>query len=672
MPLTFRSFGGIQPAIEPLKLPPSAAQKCENVDFRSGSLKTGATFQDLRAVGAQTRSITPKLTNGVQTEAEWAFPTDWLIYGARVYISCGGAADADDRRPRILDEDGQEGHLGFSRLENRAENFRHQGANDSIFTPGNGGVMDGGLEWRFGITLVDGEGYESSLITAADGSDGFQRTAAGSVSVSFKLPDDLLYPDSGDDKKRVKEWRLYATRGRGIWWLMSDGTRRELGPEQNAAARGAQEAITAANVSLSLFGISSISITGERDEPPNSDDVGYLEGIGLLESGYGVGFVNIQRGNDVEGQLVFSERNQLAKWPISWRYSVDFRISQIVVFQNSVLVFGLNRRPLRVMVNNPQAVSINEVLGNYTYIGGAARVQEDVWYMSRAGVASIRGSGLISGVRLSERSVDEFGVRYALSVGDHYYLFGRERVWHIDRRPATPNGYEIGEIPRVVSETGYALDGDMIIINRHDNKNSLQRFQEFGDFYRWRSRRVRLPRPSGFRAIRVDYKRDERRSCRLPTGTHAWYSRALNSGAKSLRSARRGAYFIQRGEQGMRERVEERGEWYIADWHSKCMFRPSDLAVRVFAYSNNQEEYEIPFHETPDLPPENPVGNALTLKMLDAGENSNRKFPTLSMPLSLRVQNWEIVVEGNVVVHQIALLEDPAVADQIPFQAEQR
>ena len=202
--------------------------------------------------------------------------------------------DVNQRRPRILDNEGDEAYLGFTRLENRAKDFRPDEA-VSIFTAGEGGDGEGGLEWRFGITLVDGEGYESSLITAADGSDGFQRTAQGSVSVSFKLPNDLLYRAPGDAKKRVREWRLYATRGRGDWRLMSDGNQRELNPEQNAAAENAQAVITANNVSLSLFGISSISITGERNEPPSSDDVGYLEGIGLLESGYGVGFVNIRR-----------------------------------------------------------------------------------------------------------------------------------------------------------------------------------------------------------------------------------------------------------------------------------------------------------------------------------------------------------------------------------------
>ena len=654
MPLTWRSFGGVQPAIEPLKLPPTAAQKCENVDFRSGSLKTGATFRDVRAVAAATKSITPKLTNGVLTEQEWPFPTDWLIYGSRVYISCGGAADADDRRPRILDEDGDEVYLGFTRLENRAFAFRPDEA-VSIFTPGANGAEDGGLEWRFGITLVDGEGYESSLITAADGSDGFQRTAGGSVSVSFKLPDDLL--DSDNAKKRVKEWRLYATRGRGVWWLMSDGNPRLLGASQNAAAAGAQELIAVANVNLSLFGISSISITGERDEPPSSDDVGYLEGIGLLESGYGVGFVNIRRGNDVEGQLVFSERNQLTKWPVSWRYSVDFQISQIVVFQNAVMVFGLNRRPLQVLVNRPQQVSINEILGNYTYIGGAARVQEDVWYMSRAGIASTRAGGLITGFRVSERSVDDFGVRYAVSVGDHYYLFGKERVWHIDRRPATPNGYEIGEIPRVVSEAGYALDDDIFIINEYDNQRNLAQLREFGDFYRWRSRRVRLPRPRGFRAIRVDYDLDERSRCSLSgIGTHAWYSQGGR-----LWSVRRGFFYNKPDD------ISQWGAWHISEYTAKCTFRLSDFGLQVFAYSNDGEPIEIQFREQPD----EITGNSLTLAMLQSGEQSDRKFPTMPMPIVLRVQNWEIEVSGNVVVHQISLLEDPAVADQIPFQGAQ-
>ena len=93
MPLIFRSFGGIQPAIEPLKLPPSAAQRCENVDFRSGSLRSGATFHDLRPVeDILTKSITPKLVGGVRLDKEWPFPTDFIIYGSRVYISCGGAA----------------------------------------------------------------------------------------------------------------------------------------------------------------------------------------------------------------------------------------------------------------------------------------------------------------------------------------------------------------------------------------------------------------------------------------------------------------------------------------------------------------------------------------------------------------------------------------------------
>ena len=660
MPLTWRSFGGIQPAIEPLKLPPTAAQRCENVDFRSGSLRSGATFHDLRQVDdILTKSITPKLVGGVRLDKEWPFPTDFIIYGSRVYISCGGALDVNQRRPRILDNEGDEAYLGFPRLDDAYKEFRGDDKTISIFSPGEGGVEDGGLEWRFGITLVDAEGYESSLITAADGTDGFQRTAQGSVSVSFKLPNDFLYPAAGDAKKRVSEWRLYATRGRGIWWLMSDGTRRELDAGQNAAADNAQEAITANNVRLSLFGISSISITGERDEPPNSDDVGYLQGIGLLENGFGVGFVNIQRGDDVEGQLVFSLQNQLAKWPISWRYSVDFRISQIVVFQNSVLVFGLNRRPLEVRVNNPQAVSINEILGNYTYIGGAARVQEDVWYMSRAGVASIRGSGLISGVRLSERSVDEFGVRYALSVGDHYYLFGRESVWHIDRRPATPNGYEIGEIPDTNSSAGYALDDDVFVIRQRDSEKTLAQLREFGDFYRWRSRRVRLPRPRGFRAIRIDYDLDERQRCRLSTGAHEWFSRGEG---RNLYSVRRGFFYFKRPR-------SEWGKWYISAYTSKCQFRLSDFACRVFAYSNNQEEYEIPFHEDPKSVPS---GNSLTLQMLESGAQSNRKFPTMSMPICLRVQNWEIQVEGNVVVHQISLLEDPAMADIIPFQEQQQ
>ena len=381
-------------------------------------------------------------------------------------------------------------------------------------------------------------------------------------------------------------------------------------------------------------------------------------GLALLISG---------GGNDVEGQLVFSERNQLTKWPVSWRYSVDFQISQIVVFQNAVMVFGLNRRPLQVLVNHPQQVSINEILGNYTYIGGAARVQEDVWYMSRAGIASTRAGGLITGFRVSERSVDEFGVRYALSVGDHYYLFGRESVWHIDRRPATPNGYEIGEIPDTNSSAGYALDDDVFVIRQRDSEKTLAQLREFGDFYRWRSRRIRLPRPRGFRAIRIDYDLDERVRCRLSTGTHAWFSHGKYDATKKMHE-NRNLYSVRRGFFYRKEPRTKWGEWYISEYTSKCQFRLSDFACRVFAYSNNQEEYEIPFHEKPN---EVESGNALTLQMLESGAQSNRKFPTTSMPLCLRVQNWEIQVEGNVVVHQISLLEDPAMADIIPFQQEE-
>ena len=647
-PIVFRRFGGERPVYSGVRLPRGAAQMAEGVDFRSAVLSPGGEFQRMklaRPAGDRgwrgTASITPRLLNGGATldEQEWEDRTNWIIYGNRVVVSRGGAALADNRSPRVLDENG-----GISRLGFRQRSGAQIRVEATPIFRRVGGSEDNGLRWDFGITLIDALGYESALIT--DGNEGgFVSTVDGKVGVDFNLSGD----GAAADGETPTKWRLYATRGSN-WWLLAE---RDLGAG-NLVALDDDEAIP-----LDNFARSTISDTGEIGDPPANDEYGYLSGISLLESGYGVGYVNIRNGQDVRGYLVFSSRYKLAQWPVRWRYAVDFQIADLVIYRNMVYVFGLNRRPLVVVVNNPAAPSINDIPGNHIYIGGAARVMDMVVYACPAGIAAVSGQLMTDNV-LVERNMQDFNPRYALALEDDYYLFGSGGCWRFDWRAKT--GGSVPEMSRMRyanSHSGYVVNQRIRILGFDDRgDNAVLQHNEYGSGYCWRSRRVRLPRPQAFRAIRVDYDENLAFSCEETKGI---YGTRQGAAATDFALVRRGGGAELAG-----------GDFTepLSALSQDCVVPSSYLDIRVFNF-NGGEEQEIDFNYTPK-PPEEPQSKALTLEMMrDYRYGGGSRYPNVPMNQCARAQDYEIEIMGNLPLTQVALLTEFSEADIIPHQENQ-
>ena len=661
-PIVFRRFGGERPVYEGVRLPRGAAQVCEGVDFRSAVLSPGGEFHRVklaRPAGNDwrgTTSITPRLLNGGATldEQEWEDRTDWIIYGNRVLVSRGNALLAENRSPRVLSENGVISRLGFRRRSGAqirvAEDTR-------IFRRVEGSEANG-LRWDFGITLIDALGYESTLIT--DGSEGgFVSTVDGKVGVNFQLAGEGL----PKDEETPTKWRLYATRGSN-WWLLE-----EFDFLANQKSGEAAVMLDDANaVKLDRFARSTISDTGEIGDPPADEEYGYLAGISLLESGYGVGYVNIQNGQDVRGQLIFSSRYKLAQWPVRWRYQVDFAISDIVVYRNMVYVFGLNRRPLVVVVNNPAAPSINDIPGNHIYIGGAARVMDMVLYACPAGLSSVSGQLVSDGI-LSEKNMPEFSPRYALAWEDDYFLFGSGGCLRFDWRAKT--GGSLPEMSRVRlanTNAGYVIDSRIRILGiDEDGDNAVLQFSEFGRGYRWRSRRVRLSRPQSFNAIRVDYSDRLNYLCHQVKGIYAarwggWKDFGEDIGRKRIFSlVRRIGGVPVNLPDPQPDRTEP-----LAVYSQDCSVLAAELKIRVFYYVEDSEE-EVQFTQSPN-------GNDISLSlqlMREYWSEEVGRYPTFPLRQLTRAQDYEIEIVGNLPLTQVSLLSEKSEADRVYHQEPQ-
>ena len=653
-PIVFRRFGGERPVYSGVRLPRGAAQMAEGVDFRSAVLSPGGEFQRMklaRPAGNDwrgTASITPRLLNGGATldEQEWEDRTNWIIYGNRVVVSRGGAAVADNRSPRVLDENGSISRLGFR----RREGVQIRVDNDTPIFRRVGDTEANGLRWDFGITLIDKLGYESALITDKAEDNGFVSTVGGRVGVNFRLAGAGL----PTDEETPRKWRLYATRGSN-WWLLEEFVFSD--EERRGDAAVLLTDVMA--VDLDKFARSTISDTGEIGDPPADEIYGYLSGISLLESGYGVGYVNIRNGQDVRGYLVFSSRYKLAQWPVRWRYAVDFQISDLVIYRNMVYVFGLNRRPLVVVVNNPAAPSINDIPGNHIYIGGAARVMDMVVYACPAGIAAVSGQLMTDNV-LVERNMQDFNPRYALALEDDYYLFGSGGCWRFDWRAKT--GGSVPEMSRMRyanSHSGYVVNQRIRILGFDDRgDNAVLQHNEYGSGYCWRSRRVRLPRPQAFRAVRVDYDNNLRFFCEETKGIYGVRQGETDTEFSLVR--RGGGAALEGG-----DFTEP-----LSALEQDCVVPTAFLDIRVFNF-NGGEEQEIDFNYTPK-PEGEPQSKALTLEMMrDYRFGGGSRYPNVPMNQCARAQDYEIEIVGNLPLTQVALLTEFSEADVIPHQENQ-
>lgn len=638
MPIIFSRFGGIQPSIDPLRLGVGAAQVATGLDFRRGIYAPGYTSVEVPSSriegenGAAARGFAPLLSVGEQRFARFPNPVDWEVFGDREPVRDDGGRVlryTDLNRRIVVCGDGYPkwrrlSDSGYKRLGFVARDVSGLGGGE-IFTGApdrnTPQLREDALNYLFGVTFLNSAGDESPIIYC----NSVYLREGDNVGFSFQVQD---WTDDMDNPNYTGEeftkYRVWASTGEGLSYAF-------IG-EWNFNVNGGHP--QTGNFSISeRFATSSLRETGEDKTPPEN-----MRGIKHHQNGFAVAYAG--------RELIFSEINRPGRYPTTWRRDVGFEIDAIELFENTIYICGLGRKPLSCVVNHPSQVIIREIEQNFTYIGGMARINREVLYASAAGIVGMR-SGLIMLGAVNERTM---GVpQAAASYEDNYEIFFDNYCWRLDFRPVrlllggvVPQVCEMERNDGINVQSAFEYRGVLYQLTAGGKimqKDERQNRQRASGASKWVSRPVRLKKPQDFAFMRVDMELSENR---------------FFFGLGGLRHRRMG----RSGAAGLMGRVM--GAGYPVGYNRGNINRDRrDFFIKVYGYRTPESGGSLVRHEVYRL------GNA----EISAAKKAPGGGIIVSLPKFV-AQQWEISIEGGQAVRQITLAETATGLDALPKQGE--
>lgn len=585
--LVVRNFGGIAPALDRLRLPPGKASQCLNIDFRTGIFQPGDNFtriDDTFGVSAMAQSIVPRLDGKIEWNQNKA---DWLEIGNRIIVTDGVNptwTTASNLNPK---------RLGYSKGDKL--NLHSSAIDNSSPTDA--------LTYLIGATVLNDEGDESNVevlgVKVNGISTGYSLGSLDTVTLTINiLPVSTDFP--ADERSGISRIWFYS---RDID-LLGDWTFFD----EVIAPTGMNTITVTFRPKRDHAKQTSVSDDGSDKSAPAN-----IRGLKYMQAGFGVAYS--------DNELIFSEIRRIGRFPIAWRYDVGFPISEIEIFENIIYIFGVNRRPLVAYANHPAVVYIREAEQNFSYTGGAARVNADVLYCSRQGVVGMR-SGLITAGIIDEDVMPQLPLSAVAQEDEYFVWFSNGDAWRLDFRSVTGSAIEITNIDD--AKWGISRNGKLYTL---DNANDIKIRKRRGGYSIWKSKLNRLAMAQSYGVMRVDF--DPKLISRI-----SFVKKIIKGGDVYVKSSIKGSP----------------SKFAVSGYSGKTQINDAYFKIKVTSYRGNEPSYE----------------RIITNETAASNQHQGETGKTYNLKTQNVAQDWEVSIEGTQPIQQITLATTPDQLDSVP------